>query len=1232
LLAGGVAGVLAFTLMPAQSPSLAAGKLENFDPARGCTVFGTTAGDVLKGTDGDDVICGGGGGDTIKAGAGNDVIYGDDGGDTIYGGPGDDVIYGGAGGDTIKGEDGADQIEAGDGGDTVHAGPGDDVIWGGAGGDTLWGEAGADLIYGEAGADTVRGGAGDDTIIDTGKADTLWGDDGNDRIVAGEGADSVKGNAGDDLLIGGPGNDSHYGDAGWDRCAGGSGVNAYYSCEVKFTLADLGGADGDLDGDRVPDAVELRAGTDPFSADADADGLPDAGELRAGTDPADPDSDGDGVLDGDEDPDGDGLSNAAETAAGTRPLSDDSDGDGVLDGAELAAGTDPLEPDSDRDGLTDLVESQLGSNPLSVDSDSDGVADADDEFTYAAPSDVEGGSLTVTGPGSVVTRSRLVPTQDVRFEDLEGLLGTAVRVLAEEGVTATLVLPFDPALLTEGSEPVAIHIDSETQVVDEPAGQVADLAAGTVTLTTDRFSPFAVVDGAANPGTPDPGNVSTSPVPWEADPRPFLTLAVDNTSAGGFRDPGEARFEAALNLIRSVTRGFFHVGRFYKPMYRIASIMSGTCGSAADGTRDERLLAGCLQNTRTSQLDFYVAGYPSDPDYVPSVNDMINGLYEWSGPEDAVFITTAPRFNPDTPQIRTLVKDGRIRVSLIIVGEGLDSATASSLREFTESTGGAMWTADQWLSRGMDWDGTMPDHDWGPDSDGDGIYDSEEIKGRFSVFSSVWRATDPHNPDTDGDGLSDGEELNPLPHSPYDVDIRYSPVSDPTKKDTDYDGLDDLTEIANGFEAFDRDPDNDGLNDAEEFMLGTDDYWRDTDADGFSDLDEYEWAVNGDGFDPLIHDVKIDKLDYVSEFLNGTLCGDIEGLGGFCEGDTWVFLAGQITGGFAFPGVGDARDFLASSIKGDFVSAGLSVVGVIPLLGDGVKAVRQVARFGEVTAKVMKEAPDSTRALDRAQTLAKVALSDNPASSVPTGGLKTFADAAAAAPAAARAQVSVLAAGTGKVAKSAKAVKASEKLAELVAGGIDEVLAIHKGLSRSQVEDFLAVAAKHRWSQLDMIKVLKRAKRVEVPPDDMFKGVKKLATEEEAETGFKLHGVKGAEPKKRAISTSGTEGKPENRFYDVIGESGGETKAFELKIGSTRDSGRHRRQVAKDRALLQRMAKDPDLARRLQFDSLEWVFFAREAADGAGFPSPKLMDLLMDTSTEAGKRIEIPFTIYLPRP
>ncbi|MDR0591688.1 MAG: S8 family serine peptidase [Bifidobacteriaceae bacterium] len=223
--------------------------LEEFDPARGCTVLGTALGDVLRGTDGDDVICGGGGGDTILAGAGNDVIYGDAGGDTIHAGDGDDIVYGGDGGDTVYGEGG------------------DDRVFGGAGGDTIWGGAGADMLDGEDGADTLRGGDGPDRLVGGLKADTAWGDAGDDLVVGGEGADSVKGNAGADVLLGGPGGDSHYGDAGVDACVDGEGVNAFYLCEVKGKPLDYGGVADDADGDGVSDEDEARAGTDPLIAD-----------------------------------------------------------------------------------------------------------------------------------------------------------------------------------------------------------------------------------------------------------------------------------------------------------------------------------------------------------------------------------------------------------------------------------------------------------------------------------------------------------------------------------------------------------------------------------------------------------------------------------------------------------------------------------------------------------------------------------------------------------------------------------------------------------------------------------------------------------------------------------------------------------------------------------------------------------------------------------------------------
>lgn len=77
------------------------------------------------------------------------------------------------------------------------------------------------------------------------------------------------------------------------------------------------------------------------------------------------------------------------------------------------------------------------------------------------------------------------------------------------------------------------------------------------------------------------------------------------------------------------------------------------------------------------------------------------------------------------------------------------------------------------------------------DTDGDGLYDHEEI----NVFG-----TDPENPDTDGDGLNDFTE----------VDIG----TDPLNTDSDGDGLSDGDEVtAFGTDPTDPDTDGDGLDD-----------------------------------------------------------------------------------------------------------------------------------------------------------------------------------------------------------------------------------------------------------------------------------------------------------------------------------------------------------------------------------------------------------------------------------
>ncbi|MCC7024199.1 MAG: hypothetical protein IT338_15345 [Thermomicrobiales bacterium] len=60
-------------------------------------------------------------------------------------------------------------------------------------------------------------------------------------------------------------------------------------------------AEGDLDGDNYPDAVEPDLGLDPKNPDTDGDNVADGDEINIyGTDPLNPDTDNDGRSDGEE--------------------------------------------------------------------------------------------------------------------------------------------------------------------------------------------------------------------------------------------------------------------------------------------------------------------------------------------------------------------------------------------------------------------------------------------------------------------------------------------------------------------------------------------------------------------------------------------------------------------------------------------------------------------------------------------------------------------------------------------------------------------------------------------------------------------------------------------------------------------------------------------------------------------------------------------------------------------
>lgn len=115
------------------------------------------------------------------------------------------------------------------------------------------------------------------------------------------------------------------------------------------------------------------------------------------------------------------------------------------------------------------------------------------------------------------------------------------------------------------------------------------------------------------------------------------------------------------------------------------------------------------------------------------------------------------------------------------------------------------------------------------DSDGDGMTDAEELRGRIvtvaqgeQIVEQRQVTSDPFNADTDNDGLTDFEE--------------FAIGSNGRSADTDTDGIDDFSEWNVYYsDPLNRDTDNDTLGDNLELFFKTSPLLDDTDGDQFND-------------------------------------------------------------------------------------------------------------------------------------------------------------------------------------------------------------------------------------------------------------------------------------------------------------------------------------------------------------------------------------------------------------
>ncbi|WP_250031380.1 hypothetical protein [Paractinoplanes maris] len=245
-----------------------------------------------------------------------------------------------------------------------------------------------------------------------------------------------------------------------------------------------------------------------------------------------------------------------------------------------------------------------------------------------------------------------------------------------------------------------------------------------------------------------------------------------------------------------------------------------------------------------------------------------------------------------------------------------------------------------------------------PDSDGDGVGDgAEDADGDgLTNLREQELGTKLTDADTDGDGLADGAEVA-QGRDPLVADNPPPPVSEPTPPvtttptavDTDGDGLPDSTERDDSeTDPANADTDGDGLTDGAEISEHlTNPVRADTDGDGIAD--GYEVAHTEDqGLDPVRPDERVGKWTYVTDFVLGLIAGD------FQPRDSMAWLAGYLCSGglslipvvgWVLGGLADLRDTIAALIKSDWVGAGLSIMGLVPYVGDAVAIPGKAAKF-----------------------------------------------------------------------------------------------------------------------------------------------------------------------------------------------------------------------------------------------------------------------------------------------
>ncbi|MDD5453373.1 MAG: Ig-like domain repeat protein [Candidatus Bipolaricaulis sp.] len=653
-----------------------------------------------------------------------------------------------------------------------------------------------------------------------------------------------------------------------------TGVTIPYSDIAKAIVAGAGIAidtailemETDLDGDGIPNILELAIGTSPNKWDTDGDGLGDLDEIEeAGgyyggsrrPNPNVADSDGDGLSDGDEaglyntsfcvaDTDCDTVSDGTEVGTWNLsdirnhadPLMQDTDGDGLRDDLELTAGCPFVnDADSDDDGLQDgyedrdrdgIITNIIGNSSTqgsgetcfcTWDTDGDGLSDGEEEDLFGTSVTPKGVSTTVGVQGANLGAT--VPALDTDMDN-DGLPDYAETNTYQ---TNPIDADTDDDTLSDSAE-VATWADADARNHANPREADSDGDGLTDNLEIAMGCPYVNDADSDDDGLQDGyedtnrnGAItntigdSTSQGSGETD------FCLWDTDSDGLSDGEEEALFGTGSVSVATATGTF------------TTVPGLDDDSDNDGLSDWEE----VNVTGTNPLDA-----DTDNDTISDANELIATGGAWP---KRTFIQESDPLDPDTD-------DDGLPDAIEYPGTGLG------------------------ISRGL---GGSPDtvcpivND--DDSDDDGLQDGYEDKNKDGIWNNYqighsatqgWGETCACNPDSDGDGLQDGEEEELLGRTAtpqgmstvFPLGTSAAPagytVLPGAARGTGNDLLAPYTFApAPGLvlpltvPALDTDSDNDGLSDYEEVnVTSTDPLDADTDNDTLADADELV-AVSG---------------------------------------------------------------------------------------------------------------------------------------------------------------------------------------------------------------------------------------------------------------------------------------------------------------------------------------------------------------------------------------------------